>query len=133
MYATAEELQVEINGYFDQFTRKGRRYLNESRPTITGLVLYCGFESRTSFYSYEQKPEFAYTIKKARCVIENLYEDVLLTAKNAAGPIFALKNLGWKDEQSINVADTRAETAALFPEELLPGQTEKENEPDNQP
>jgi len=120
-FETAEQLEAAIEKYFDQFTKKGKRALNESRPTITGLVLFCGFESRQSFYAYEQKPGFSYTIKRARSRIENIYEQSLLTARNAAGPIFALKNLGWRDEQSISLDQDgmRAATRLLFPDELL--------------
>jgi len=69
-------------------------------PTITGLVLYLGFESRQSFYDYEEKKEFSYTIKRARTLIEKEYEEMLQTG-NTVGAIFALKNMGWKDKSEV--------------------------------
>ena len=65
-------------------------------PTICDLCLYLGFESRQSFYDYEKKEGFAYTIKRARLLIEREYEEQLQT-NTPTGAIFALKNFGWKD------------------------------------
>ena len=45
--------------------------------SITGLALWLGFESRQSFYDYEKKDGFTYTIKRARALIENEYEFML--------------------------------------------------------
>jgi len=70
-------------------------------PTITGLCYFLGFESRQSFYDYEKKPEFTYTIKRARLRIESTYESNLHGNSNA-GSIFALKNFGWTDKQEID-------------------------------
>ena len=106
-YKTAEELQIKINKYFKSGIAKrkvltgppnNRKFGLVSIPTITGLVLYCGFCDRVSFYDMEKKPEFTYTIKNARTRIEQNYEELLLTGLGA-GAIFGLKNFGWKDEQ----------------------------------
>lgn len=70
------------------------------QPNITNLALFLGFESRQSFYDYANNEEFSYTIKRARLVIENHYEDHLLTA-SATGAIFALKNFGWEDKSKV--------------------------------
>lgn len=91
MYESAEELQAKIDEYFTRPDKK---------PTISGLAYHLGFESRQSFYDYEQKEGFAYTIKRARLRIENEYED-RLNEGAGAGAIFALKNLGWKDQTDI--------------------------------
>jgi len=94
-YKTAEELQNKIDEYIQVC-------LEDDEPfTITGLVYYCGFESRTSFYDYEKKPEFMYTVKRARTFIEKHYEKLLLSG-NATGAIFALKNFGWSDKREID-------------------------------
>ena len=93
-YKTSKELQIQIDQYFD--------LPHESKPvTITGLILYCGFCSRQSFYDLQEKEEFTYTIKKARLRVTNHYEG-LLQGNSVAGPIFALKNLGWSDRQEID-------------------------------
>jgi len=92
-YKTAEELQNAIDLYWE--------LLDKSKPTITGLALALGFESRQSFYRYEQDGEFSYTIKKARLRIEEVYEQNL-HGNAAAGSIFALKNFGWSDRQELD-------------------------------
>jgi len=86
------ELQGKITEYFN---------LEEEKYTITGLCLYCGFESRQSFYDYENNENFSYIVKRARLVIENMYENSLNKLGGAGGPIFALKNMGWTDRQEI--------------------------------
>jgi hypothetical protein len=91
-YKTAEELQEAIDKYWGT--------LDKNKPTITGLALALGFESRQSFYRYEQDGEFSYTIKKARLRVEAVYEANLHEGA-AAGSIFALKNFGWSDKQEI--------------------------------
>jgi hypothetical protein len=106
MYKSPEELQSQIDGYFaDAFKMDPSMQMMVPNPsfipTITGLCLHCGFESRQSFYAYEDKPEFSYTIKRARMMIEMEYEKRLHGNSNA-GAIFALKNFGWTDKQEID-------------------------------
>jgi len=69
-------------------------------PSITGLALFLGFESRQSLYDYEDKPEFSYSIKRAKLRVEKNYEKYLLS-QSATGAIFALKNFGWADKQQV--------------------------------
>jgi len=94
-YATAEELENKIEEYFDGCKNE------EKRPTITKLILFLGFCDRASFYDMEKIDKFSHTIKRARTLIESVYEDHLLGG-NAAGPIFALKNFGWKDKHELS-------------------------------
>lgn len=105
-YSTPEELQIKIDEYFKKcpdkreiVTHKGKKKKIPSL-TITGLVLYLGFCDRQSFYAYEAKEKFSYTIKKARSFIEREYES-LLKSGNCTGAIFALKNFGWKDKTEV--------------------------------
>lgn len=110
MFTTPDDLQQRIDEYFATGVKRkkvlvgppaNRMHIEIEVPTITGLAIYLGFESRQSFYDYELKPEFAYTIKRARLFIENEYEEMLNTG-NTAGAIFALKNFGWTDKQEID-------------------------------
>lgn len=97
-FESVEALQDAIKEYFSQ---------QEETPSITGLALFLGFESRQSMYDYENKSkEYSYTIKRARLQIENHYEEALLS-KSVTGAIFALKNFGWRDkvEQEISGKD----------------------------
>lgn len=109
LFASVDDLKDKIDDYFASGVKKKTVLLGQGDkarpvevevPTITGLALHLGFESRQSFYDYELKPEFSYTIKKARLFIENHYEE-LLQAGNTTGAIFALKNFGWSDKQQL--------------------------------
>lgn len=123
MYETPELLQSEIDKYWKYIKQKRKH------PTISGLCAFLGFESRQSFYAYEARPEFCYTIRSARLEIESVYESALMNARNAAGPIFALKNFGWRDEQSVNIQVERTGTAVLFPGKLKTFGDDDEQQP----
>lgn len=106
VFNSVEEMVEKINEYFN-FGVRIRKYVlgkapnqyevNVPVPTITGLCSYIGFESRQSFYDYEEREGFSYTIKRARLFIEQEYEEQLSTG-NTIGAIFALKNMGWRDK-----------------------------------
>ncbi len=103
LYSTAEDLQAEITEYFVYCYESGVKL------TISGLVLYCGFSDRKSFYEYELKLEFTHIVKKARGLITLHYEN-LLTEAFPQGAVFALKNLGWNAEEKIeNTIKTQTE------------------------
>lgn len=91
MFETSTDLQEKIDEYFGQ---------EQLIPTITGLCYHLGFESRQSFYAYEKKEAFSYTVKRARLRIESIYE-IRLHSNANAGSIFALKNFGWSDKQEV--------------------------------
>lgn len=103
IFESPQEMQKEIDKYLNNcpdkkiiVTKKGEK-IEIPTPTICGLCYFLGFESRQSFYDYERKTDFSYTIKRARLFIEKEYESLLST--NAyAGAIFALKNFGWLDK-----------------------------------
>jgi len=106
MFESAEALQASVDEYFQWGVRtkpvvvgKGdaQKVVDVPIPTISGLCYFLGFESRQSFYDYGEKPEFTYTIKRARLFIETEYE-MQLNAGNTVGAIFALKNMGWIDK-----------------------------------
>lgn len=108
-YSNPEDLQVKIDEYFNFGHNKRKVTITVAKEvkvveipilTITGLVRYCGFESRQTFYDLEKQLEFSYTIKKARNRIEEEYEE-LLQRGLGAGAIFALKNFGWVDKQEV--------------------------------
>jgi hypothetical protein len=113
MYKTVEELDGRAVGYFTWIEgdfidhpgddEKGeapwREWLRRPEPpTITGLTLFLGFDSRQSFYDYcDKSDEFAYALKRHRTRIECCYEQNL-HGTTPTGSIFALKNMGWKDK-----------------------------------
>lgn len=100
-YKTTNDLENEILKYFSR-----QQELNKP-PTVSGLALYLGFESRQSLYDYNERPEFSYTIKRAILTIECYAEEVLLSGEAATGAIFWLKNHKWTDKtvQDVNVIE----------------------------
>ena len=106
-----DELEKLIESYFEikqplliGEDKTGKPIYNLNPPTLTGLALHLGFESRQSIYDYEKRNDgFSYTIKKARLRCENYVEDALLSGTiHPAGAIFVLKNYGWKDTLSVD-------------------------------
>lgn len=96
---TAERMVTVTDKNGDEHEQKELYWLEKPYPiTITGLALALGFESRQSIYDYEKDGEFSYIIKNARLRVENAYERTLYSDK-PTGAIFALKNMGWKDNQ----------------------------------
>lgn len=92
MFATPEDLNTKAGEYFEHCQRR------KLKPTITGAALFLGFASRQSLYEYEARPGFTYYVQRIRLAIENAYESAGQTID-----IFALKNLGWSDKQSIDI------------------------------
>jgi hypothetical protein len=125
IYDTEEELSSAIDDYFvyiqGEYEDKTKRVFNPATneyeeqtdrvwirypepATVTGMALFLGFESRQSLYDQSQRSDkFSYVIKRGKMRVENGYECNLTTAKSPAGSIFALKNMGWKDETGIDV------------------------------
>ncbi len=114
-YKTPQQLQEKIDEYFDScwidkvteitdkegnITSTNVRYQN--RPyTIMGLALALDL-SRQGLCEYAKKGEFSDIIKKAKGKVEMNVEEMLFTGKQAAGPIFWLKNhAGYRDKQEI--------------------------------
>lgn len=87
-----EKFEAAVDAYFAN---------PETIHTWTGLAIHLGFESRQSLQDYKEKEGFTYPIKKALLLIEKTYEERMMMLKNPSGPIFALKNFGWKDKQEV--------------------------------
>ena len=93
IFETPEELKVAC----DEFIAS-----NSGKLTITGLAMWLGFDSRQSLYDYEKRQEFSYIIKSAKLAVENDYE-IALRSNNCTGPIFALKQMGWRDKTDMDI------------------------------
>lgn len=117
LFRTPAEMQAKIDEYFA--TRKpsflmidGEKFLDangnpvveENPPTVVGLALFLGFESRQSLYAYAKKPDFSYTIKTAVSRMEEYAERNLFEKAKPTGSIFWLKNHGWTAEENRTVA-----------------------------
>jgi hypothetical protein len=94
IYETVDDILPVMQEWLDSLQRG-------EKPTITGLCIALGFESKDTLYAYRDKPEFSYPIKKCLLFVENGYEKAL-RENAAAGSIFALKNMGWKDKTEVD-------------------------------
>ena len=98
-YQSAEQVQELIDQYFDGIK-------DEELPTITGLTLALGFNSRQALFEYlDDKPKNPVKrkcidlIKKAKTRVEHAIEQRSMGRFNPAGPIFWLKaNAGWRGD-----------------------------------
>lgn len=102
-YSSPSLLVEKISEYFAMIEEK------KAVATISGLCLHCGFSSRQSFYDYEKKADFSYTIKRARLSIETIYES-RLHGNSPTGAIFALKNFGWIDKSEVEHTGEKEQT-----------------------
>lgn len=105
-FASPEILQEKIDAYFEGLktpTCFDNNGIPQYEPaTITGLALAIGCY-RETLLNYEERDEFFDTVKVAKQRCEHYAEKKLLSGAPATGPIFALKNYGWKDSQDVNM------------------------------
>ena len=95
-FHSPEVLQDRIDLYFVDCRTSGEI------PTISGLAVALDVDRHTLLY-YSDREEFCATVKRAKSRVEAGIEQILFTGKNAAGPIFNLKNnFGWRDEKVID-------------------------------
>ena len=118
MYKTVEEMQEKIDAYFEECKGIALKnpdggylvdkhgspvYVNVRPPTITGLALALGFNSRQALLNYQAKDEFHDTIIRAKARVECYAEERLFDKDGANGAKFSLANNfdGWKEKQQI--------------------------------
>lgn len=130
MYSTPEEMQVVIDKYFEEcegkplldkdgqpITDKYGEVILYGRkpPTVTGLALALGFNSRQALLNYQGREEFNDTIVRAKARVEEYAETRLFDKDGANGAKFSLANNfeGWKEKKEIE-ADVKAETTIVI-------------------
>ena len=118
-YKTKKELQEKIDAYFEECAgsplldgngvpmvdKRGNPVLVNARPpTITGLALYLGLNSRQALLNYQGRKEFNDTITRAKSRVEQYAEERLFDKDGANGAKFSLANNfeGWKEKQQID-------------------------------
>lgn len=69
-------------------------------PTVNGLALALGFNSRQSLLNYAEKPQFLDVVKRVRARLEMAWEE-RLGESACTGAIFWLKNQGWTDKTEV--------------------------------
>jgi hypothetical protein len=99
IYSSPEEMEEKVLSYFQHCNE------NKDNPKVTGLCLFLGFSCRETLNEYQKLPEFSDIIKRAKLGVESHYEEGLNTFKYG-GSVFALKNMGWKDQQDQNITQT---------------------------
>lgn len=124
-YNNCLDLDIDCELYFESCLYEDDddygSYQKRDKPiplTITGLALALG-TSRQTLMNYENRGEFFDTIKRHKTRIEN-FAELRLYENNATGPIFALKNFGWKDksEQDLKVSGPVRIKVRHIPEEV---------------
>lgn len=95
-FKTPEELENAVNQYFAECEVK------EKPKTMSGLALALGIDRRT-LVNYSDKEDYFPTIKKARQIVEQQNEEMLVSGKGSAtGIIFNMKNnFGWVDKTEV--------------------------------
>lgn len=90
VFETPEQLEEKCLEYFNSCIENGEK------ATITGLTLFVGFCSRSSWDDYEKRDMFSYIVKRANLTVQCSYEN-----SGTTFDMFALKNMGWKDKQEV--------------------------------
>lgn len=90
-------------------------------PTITGLALAIGFNSRQGLLNYSAKEAFYDTIARAKAVVEQYAESRLFDKDGANGARFSLSNnfKGWSERQQVETVNVNVELKQLSTEERL--------------
>jgi hypothetical protein len=114
-YATPEDFRAKCLEYFEWCKAN-----NEPR-LITGLALHLDFCSRQEFYNYADYDGFKEVVAWARVNVELAYEKRLQEAK-PTGAIFALKNMGWRDERHV---DVKSSDGSMTPKAVVSIDTSK--------
>lgn len=112
MYKSAKQMQKAIDQYFQECQgkpllddegnvltdKRGNPVMIGARaPTVTGLALALGFNSRQALLNYQARKEFNDTITRAKTRCEEYAESRLYTRDGARGAEFSLKyNFGWE-------------------------------------
>ncbi len=96
---SAEEMHELIESYIEHCAEVGSPIL------LTGLILHMGLNSREALDNYQDySQDFLDAVKRAKMIVQMAYE-IQLSGGNAAGPIFALKNMSWSDKQQLDLGN----------------------------
>lgn len=99
-YDNPEQLEEAIDAYFENCFKDsdedGNNAVLNDRPSQVGLALFL-FGGRSTMHKYENIPEFAPLLKRAKEYVERFYESELF-GEYFGGAKFALMQCGWKTQ-----------------------------------
>ena len=118
-YESVEDMKKAIDDYFEwckgqpliidgevMFDKAGQPImLGVHPPTVTGLALALGFNSRQGLLNYQVKDEYHDTITRAKAFVERYAEERLFDKDGANGAKFSLANNfeNWREKQSVDM------------------------------
>ncbi len=128
-YTSVEEIEAKIEAYFkkcegeplldDQGNAVTDKrgvpiFVNRHPPTVTGLALALGFNTRLSLLRYQGKKEFVNTITRAKSLVEQYAEERLFDRDGVQGAKFSLVNnfKGWSEKPADDGEDSARTNAA---------------------
>jgi hypothetical protein len=124
-FETPQDLEKRIKEYFEHIDKQNEEAIQAGNPldyeppTITGLLLFCGFSHLQQFFDQEKRSEeFSDVIKRAKAVVMKIHER-RLGSTTPTGSIFWLKNFGWKDTQQIDHTNAGSAFNNLTDAELI--------------
>ena len=138
-FSGVEDIQAKIDGYFELcrgepmqeedtgkpvLDKKGKPVMTGNRPpTVTGLALALGFDTREDMLNYRGKAAYAAAILRGRSRVEQYAEECLFDKECSAGAKFVLEsgllkgNEGAALKTAEAVADVMAEVRARMLED----------------
>jgi hypothetical protein len=128
-YANAAKMQEAVDAYFascngtfikdddgEYITDKaGNPFLFGGKPpTVTGLALALGFNSRQALLNYQGREAFNDTVTRAKAKIEEYAETRLFDRDGVQGAKFSLSNnfTGWAEKTDVNMNLSQSEASA---------------------
>ena len=144
MYTSPDQIKGLIDQYFDDCKgipltdKEGDPVLNKwgqpvmihsKPPTITGLALALGFNSRQALLNYQAKPEFNDTITQAKALVEEYAESRLFDKDGANGAKFSLANnfKGWSEKNQTEISGPGGSGLKIVFENLKPPAVEEDD------
>lgn len=92
LFKDPEQLKKRVDEYF----------VENTKWTLAGLAEYLDIDRQT-LYNYKERNEYFDILKKATEKVEARYEERLVYENSPTGVIFALKNMGWKDQSQTDI------------------------------
>jgi len=109
-FTSAKQLDVMINQYFTGSQSETKKTdtaeaktesFQAGPPTLAGLALHLGFNTRKDFETLETKGIYAARLQRARLQIEALFERNL--HRSSSGSVFALKTMKRSEDPGKNL------------------------------